>query len=409
MKRVIVFCLIVPLVFSCELNQVEPGSKELNLDKKSMELLEKDNSFGLELFEKVMQDAETGENVMVSPLSVALALGMTYNGSAGTTREAMESTLKLQGFTEDEINDGYKSIIDQLLDLDPKVIMEIANSIWYREGFSVEDDFINTNKEHFYAEIRELDFNRADAVDIINKWVSDNTNELIDEIIKEISPETVMFLINAIYFKGTWTFEFDPQETEMRPFYQEGGPEMNADAMRQETSLNYYQDNLLQMVELPYGDEKYSMLVLLPAGGKSCADVRAELNSSNLDSWTGQFNKTDVLVQLPKFKFETFKKLKDPLTEMGMGVAFSGAADFTRINPAGDLFISEVLHKTYIDVNEEGTEAAAVTAVVIELTSVDPGPQTEQFIADKPFLFLIREKTSGSILFIGKLSKPEYQ
>ena len=408
MKRIIVFSLITLLVFSCELNQVDPGSKNLNLDKKSMELLEADNEFGLELFKEVMKEAEAGENIMISPLSVALALGMTYNGSAGATREAMESTLKLEGFTEEEINNGYKSIIDQLLDLDPKVIMEIANSIWYREGFEVEDEFINTNKEHFYAEIRELDFNRTDAVDIINRWVSDNTNELIDEIIKEISPETVMFLINAIYFKGTWTYEFDPEETQMRPFYTEQGSEMSADAMRQETELNYFSNDQLKLVELPYGDEKYSMLAILPSGDYTCADIRAQLNNSNLNSWTGQFNKTNVLVQLPKFKFETFKKLKDPLTEMGMGVAFSGSADFTRINSAGGLLISEVLHKTFIDVNEEGTEAAAVTAVVIELTSIDPGQQSVQFIAEKPFLFLIRENISESILFIGQVCNPEY-
>ena len=408
MKRIIIFFLITTLFTSCELNQADPTSRELNLDKKSLELLDTGNSFGLELFAEVMQEAETGENVMISPLSVALALGMTCNGSAGTTREAMEATLKLEGFTEAEINDGYKSIIDQLLDLDPKVIMEIANSIWYREGFEVEQDFITTNKDHFYAEMRELDFNRPDAVDIINQWVSDNTHELIDEIIKEISPETVMYLINAIYFKGTWTYEFDPEETQLLPFYPEQASELEVDAMRQETALNYYSDENMQLVELPYGDEKYSMLVFLPAGNHTCADLLARMNENNLDSWTGLFSETNVLVQIPKFRFETFKKLKDPLSEMGMEVAFTEAADFTRINPAGNLFISEVLHKTFIDVNEEGTEAAAVTAVVIELTSTEPGPQLVQFIADKPFLFMIREKTSGSILFIGKLSQPEY-
>ena len=408
MKRIIVFCLISLLLVSCELNPVDPASRDLNLNKKSLELLDTGNNFGLELFAEVMKEAEAGENVMISPLSVALALGMTYNGSAGTTREAMEATLKLEGFTEEEINDGYKSIIDQLLDLDPKVIMEIANSIWYREGFDVEQDFINANKEHFNAEIRELDFNRQDAVNIINQWVSDNTHELIDEIIKEISPETVMYLINAIYFKGTWTYEFDPGETEQRPFYTEEGNELSLDAMRQETTLNYCSNELMQMIELPYGDEKYSMLVLLPGADHSCGDLLAQLNITNLNSWTTQFSETNVLVQLPKFKFETFKKLKDPLSEMGMGIAFTGAADFTRINTAGGLLISEVLHKTFIDVNEEGTEAAAVTAVVIELTSAGGGSHPVPFIADKPFLFLIREKTSGSILFIGRLSEPEY-
>ena len=253
-----------------------------------------------------------------------------------------------------------------------------------------------------------MDFNRPDAKDIINQWVSDQTNELIEEIIDNIPPEAVMYLINAIYFKGTWTYEFDPEETELKPFHPEQAPDLNVSTMSQETALNYYQDDLMQMVELPYGDEKYSMLVFLPAGIHSCSDIQAAMNSDNLDTWTNQLTETNVRVQLPKFKFETFKLLNDPLSEMGMEIAFTDAADFTGINPAGNLFISRVLHKTFIDVNEEGTEAAAVTAVEISLTSIDPDPQPVEFIADKPFLFLIHENSSGSILFIGKLSRPEY-
>jgi len=178
--------------------------------------------------------------------------------------------------------------------------------------------------------------------------------------------------------------------------------------MHQETKLNYYQNNLFKLVELPYGDKKFSMLVFLPSGDNTCSDIQAVLNNDNLDAWSDQLAETNVLVQLPKFKFETFKLLNHPLAELGMGIAFTDSADFTRINTAGDLFISRVLHKTFIDVNEEGTEAAAVTAVEISLTSIDPDPQTVPFIADRPFLFLIRENSTGSILFMGKLSEPEY-
>lgn len=399
-------CLAAALAVACETNPPVPESKDLHLNKKSLELLASDNVFGLELFQEVMQDATAGENIMISPLSVAIALGMTYNGSASTTREAMEATLKLQGLTEDEINDGYKSIIDQLLDLDPKVIMEIANSIWYRQDFEVEDDFINTNKEHFYAEIRALDFNRPDARDIINQWVSDNTHQLIEEIIDFIPPEAVMYLINAIYFKGTWTYEFDPEETTLELFYPEAEASYETPSMHQETKLNYYQNNEFQLVELPYGDRKFSMLVFLPSGEHTCSDILSEMDNDTWNSWTNNLSETAVQVQLPKFKFETFKLLNDPLSRMGMEIAFSGAADFTRINQAGNLFISRVLHKTFIDVNEEGTEAAAVTAVEISLTSAGGGPV--RFIADKPFLFVIRENSTGSIIFMGKLSQPEY-
>jgi len=400
-------CLAAVLAVTCEINTPVPESRDLHLNKKSLELLASDNVFGLELFQEVMQDAEADENIMISPLSVALALGMTYNGSASTTRKAMEATLKLQGLTEEEINDGYKSIIDQLLDLDPRVLMEIANAIWYKEGFEVQDEFINTNKEHFYAEIRSLDFSRPDAVDIINQWVSEHTHELIEEIIDAIPPETVMYLINAIYFKGTWTYEFDPEETKLESFYPETGASFKSPAMHQETKLNYYQNNLFKLVELPYGDRKFSMLVFLPSGDNTCSDILAEMDNEHWNNWTNDFNETNVHLQLPKFKFGTLKLLNDPLSRMGMEIAFSDAADFTRINPAGNLFISRVLHKTFIDVNEEGSEAAAVTAVEISLTSAG-GSGLTHFIAEKPFLFLIRENSTGSILFMGRLSQPVY-
>jgi serine protease inhibitor len=408
MKRILIISLAFTLLAACENNPAPPEAGELNLTKKSLELLEADNAFGLDLFSEVMSETETGENVMISPLSVALALGMTLNGAATTTREAMEQALRLQGFTQEEINQGYKSIIDQLLDLDPKVIMEIANSIWYRDDFSVLEDFIHTNQEYFYAEIRSLDFSAPGAKDIINGWVSEKTHEKIREIIDEIPAQTVMYLINAIYFKGMWTFEFDPEDTGLKPFYPAEGPSFNALAMRQETELNYYHNDLFQLVELPYGDRNFSMLVFLPSAGKSCSDILAGMDNDSWNSWTGQLAETDVLVQLPKFKFETFKLLNEYLSSMGMEIAFTDAADFTGINPAGNLYISRVLHKTYIDVNEEGTEAAAVTAVEVGFTSVGPNPGPVRFIADRPFLFAIRENSTGSILFMGRLSYPEY-
>jgi serine protease inhibitor len=408
MKRILIISLAFILLAACEKNPAGPEAGELNLTKKSLELLEADNAFGLDLFSEVMSEAETGENIMISPLSVALALGMTLNGAATATRDSMEQALRLKGFTQEEINQGYKSIIDQLLDLDPKVIMEIANSIWYRDNFSVLDEFIRTNQEYFYAEIRSLDFSDPGAKGIINGWVSQKTHEKIQEIIDQIPQEAVMYLINAIYFKGMWTFEFDPEDTGLKPFYPAEGPSFDALAMRQETELNYYQNDLFQLVELPYGDRNFSMLVFLPKSGKSCSDVLAVMDNDNWNNWTNQLAKTNVLVQLPKFKFETFKLLNEYLAGMGMGIAFTDAADFTGINPAGNLSITRVLHKTYIDVNEEGTEAAAVTAVEVGHTSVGPDPGPVRFIADRPFLFAIRENSTGSILFMGRLSYPEY-
>jgi serpin B len=379
----------------------------MNLTKKSLELIESDNNFGLDFFQKVATE-NTTENIMVSPLSVALALGMTYNGSGGTTRDAMKETLKLGNMTDDEINASYKSIIDQLLKLDPKVILNIANSIWYKLNFPVQNEFIALNKEYYYAEVNELDFYAPGAKDIINGWVNNKTKGLIPAIIDEIPPEAVMYLINAIYFKGTWTYEFDPDDTKEQDFHTEGGMTEKVDMMQMEADVLYTGNDLFDAISLPYGDGQFNMFIMLPKTGKSTADIVAELNNDNWNTWLNSLGKQKVVVKLPKFKFEFFRLLNDDLTSMGMGIAFDpDSADFSGINPDRELYISRVLHKTFIEVNEEGTEAAAVTAVEIGETSYNPNERIN-FTADHPFLFAIHENSSGTILFMGRVNLPEW-
>lgn len=410
MKKIIAACLVIGVISSgqsCDRFSDKPEPAEMNLTKKSLELIESDNNFGLEFFQEVAT-ANTNDNIMVSPLSVALALGMTYNGSGGTTRDAMKETLKLGNLTDDEINVSYKSIIDQLLKLDPKVILNIANSIWYKLSFPVQNEFIELNKEYYYAEVNELDFYAPDAKDIINGWVNDKTKGLIPAIIDEIPAEAVMYLINAIYFKGTWTYEFDPDDTEEQDFHTEGGMTEKVDMMQMEADILYTGNDLFDAISLPYGDGQFNMFIMLPKQGKTTADIIPELNNDNWNTWINSLGKQKVVVKLPKFKFEFFRLLNDDLTNMGMGVAFDpGNADFSGINPDRELFISRVLHKTYIEVNEEGTEAAAVTAVEIGETSYNPDePVVIYFTADHPFLFAIRENSSGTILFMGRVNLP---
>ncbi len=410
MKKVIYISLSILLIIlfhGCQKEEVDPEPKKLNLTKKSEQLIESDNVFGLNLFKEIMTAEGVDDNVMISPLSVALALGMTYNGSDGTTKEAMEATLKVSGLTEEEINSAYKSIIDQLVKLDPKVIMEIANSIWYRNDVQVYDEFIQTNKDYYYAEVSSLDFSKPDdAKDIINNWVANKTHDLIREIIDYIPIDAVMYLINAMYFKGTWKFEFDKDHTRSEDFFTDHENSIETDMMFMESNLKYMHNDLFEMVELPYGDGGFSMLILLPENGKNTLDVVNELSNDNWNNWVNSLMESRVSIKMPKFKFEYFNLLNDPLCEMGMSVAFNpGAADFSRIAPYS-LFISRVLHKTFIDVNEEGTEAAAVTAVEIRFTSISP--DMIYFIADRPFLFAIKENSSGSILFMGRVKKPEY-
>jgi len=397
--------LISGLIFihCSESNPVSPGQPGLPrlLSKSESDLISSDNKFGFKLFKEIV-NYDRGKNVFISPLSVGLALGMTYNGAGGTTREAMHATLELQDLTLQEVNEAYQSLMELLLNLDPKVQFQIANSIWYRQDFSVEQEFIDLNKTFFNAEVASLDFSDPGAVDIINGWISDNTNGKIKEMIDSIGRETVMFLINALYFKGTWTYEFNPENTKDDLFNLSDGTQKPCRMMTQEGSFYYYENENFQVVDLPYGVGDFSMTIFLPQNGITVDDVITSFNQENWDQWMSRLSEQDVKLYLPKFKLEYKLKMNDVLKALGMEIAFSDAADFTGINPSGGLFISKVLHNTYVDVNEEGTEAAAVTVVEIG-KSLSEG---HIMLVDSPFIFMIRERYSGTILFAGKVIDP---
>ena len=367
------------------------------------QVVESDNIFGLKLFQEIIK-IEPDKNVFISPLSVAMALGMTYNGAAGSTEEAMRNTLEFGDMSFQEINESFKSLIALLTQLDPKVRFQIANSIWYRLGFPVEQDFIDLNKTFFDAEVRPLDFSLPGAPGVINDWVDENTNGKIKEIIDQIDPLTMMFLINAIYFKGTWTFEFDKTLTADDFFTKPDGSQVSCKMMKQENDFQYFETDDFQAVDLPYGDGQFRMTIFLPKPQKSICSFITEFSSENWMQWIGRFSKAAGSVYLPKFELEYEISLNDVLTALGMGIAFTGQADFTRINKNGNLYISQVKHKTFVKVDEEGTEAAAVTVVEISLTSV--GPTGFVMRVDRPFVFFIREHHSQTILFMGKITDP---
>lgn len=401
--------LMTATLISCEKNTTEPPRvfQEIVINKTTADIIQSDNEFGLALFREVVSADPESDNIFVSPTSIALALAMTYNGAAGDTKTAMETALRKEGFTVEEINSSYKGLIDALLSVDPKVLLEIANSIWYREGFTVLQEFVTTNQQYYDAQVSSLDFDDAGAPGIINNWVSDKTHDKIKKIVEEINPQTVIYLINAIYFKGIWQTEFKKENTSDGPFYLYGGDPVTVPVMKQTTALRYTTNEVFSMAELPYGQGNFSMLVMLPQTGLSADNIVSELTPGNWDTWMGQLTERNVDLELPKFTFEYKNELKNELEAMGMGIAFSdGLADFSKINGAGGLFISKVLHKSFVEVNEEGTEAAAVTAVEMELTSVDPEPQVTEFHVDRPFLFAIREKSTGTILFIGRVNNP---
>lgn len=405
------FIALLIILISCQQDSTEINEiKNIELDEKSAELIEGDNAFGLDIFQEIQKESKD-ENIMISPLSISVALAMTYNGAEGATKTEMEETLNLLGLTTDEINASYKMLIAALQSLDQDVKLEIANAIFYKKGFSVKSDFLNTNQDYYDAKVEDLDFNNPAAVNTINNWVADKTNDKILSIIEQLNPLDRMILLNAIYFNGIWSTKFDEDGTKPGNFIKADGSYKEVPMMHKEDALNYTANNLFQAIELPYGNGNYSMQVLLPNEGKTSQNIINELSAENWISWSKTFEKKEnVVVTMPRFKFAFEFQLKDILKKMGMPKAFTGGvADFSGIADNEDLYISSVLHKSFIDVNENGTEAAAVTAVTIGVTSAGPGTiQKIYFNVNKPFVFAITEKDTGSILFIGEVKNPVY-
>ena len=409
MKKIVLILIIFIAiqVSSCDKENLSERQELFFTDsKKASGLIEADTKFGFDLFRQMLEMKEAPENIMISPLSVAMALGMTYNGAEGETKTAFEETLRLNGITRQEINDIHKTLLFYLLSADPDVDLDIANSIWYRKDFNVLQSFIESNRIHYQAEVRSLDFSKPEAKDIINGWVSAKTHNKVNGIIDNISAETVMFLINAIYFHGTWTYSFEKGSTYLSDFTKEDQSVEQVSYMLMKGRMNYLTNDIFSAIELPYGNENFSMVFILPGDGKSISDIAASMNINNYMALTDGFIKKEINIHLPKFKFGYKELLNQPLADMGLSIAFSGLADFTGINPDGGLYISKVIHQSFIDVNEKGTEAAAATVVQIDRTSI--APEITVFKADKPFLFFIREKSSNAVLFLGKVGHPVY-
>ncbi len=377
--------------------------------EKTARIIEAGNNFSFELYRNIYNSEKEDKNIMVSPLSVSLALAMTYNGADGETKEAMEKTLKVYGLTPEEINNTYYQLLRTLKSLDPKVLLEIANAIFYRNDFQVEKDFIAVNKKYYDAEVSPLDFASEQATETINGWVADKTHDKIENIIEQITPDQVMFLLNAIYFKGMWQKEFNEKSTQELTFYPEKGESFNTEMMQRLDTLPYTKNDLFSAIELSYGKGSYNMYVFLPGDEKTVKDITNELNEKNWKNWLESFTITkNVDIKLPRFKYEYEITLNDVLSQMGMGIAFSGSkADFSGISKKDNLFIDYVKHKSFIEVNEEGTEAAAVTVVAIARTSLAPRPQKIPFIVNKPFMYAITEKSTGAILFMGTVNNPQ--
>lgn len=406
-NKMILLCFVAGLLASCDNNDSSPRTtpkprKDIILSRAEQDMADKGTDFAFRFFNQVCNSEKTNTNVFVSPLSASLALSMTANGAAGNTLTEMTNVLGFSSSLND-MNSYHQKLTSALLDLDNTIQLEIANSIWVKKGFRVYDSFVSANKEWYDADVRELDFSSSAATDVINKWCADKTNQRIKKVLDNIPGDARLFLINALYFKGEWTSKFKSSATAQEDFTNADGSGQKVAMMNQTATFNYSHNDDFSIAEFPYGNQAFSMVVLLPEAGKTLDECLAQLTYKHWKTWSEQMGARTLEVKFPKFELIYSKDLVDDMQAMGMKDAFhSGNADFTKMS-AADLFIGILKQYTYLKIDEEGTEAAAVTVTGMIETSVGPST-TIPFYMNRPFIIMIKEKSTGSILFMGKIT-----
>jgi serpin B len=371
------------------------------------ELVRADNQFGLRVFNS-LTSARPQENVFISPLSIALALQMTMHGAAGPAFDAMAGALGVASFGRGDVAAGNLALRDELVSADKKVRLEIANSLWLRKGTKLNQRFVDDCGEYYQASVTALNFAGSDAVTTINNWVSKHTGGKIEQVVSELMPEEILVLINAIYFKGSWAEAFDPKLTAPRDFYLASGDAAQRQMMRRDAEFRYKSDDVMQAVALPYGAGRTSMYLFLPREKNGFDRLMEQVEPENLSALFDGFVLKKGEVVLPRFKLEFEQSLTKTLRLLGMGPAFAPEADFSgMVAPPTTAAISDVLHKTFVEVNEEGTEAAAVTAVTMVATAMPRQDERFSLVCDHPFLCAIRDDVTGSVLFLGAIFDPK--
>jgi serpin B len=381
-----------------------PDQPATNLDPR---LVAANTKFGFKLYSAIVREG-SGRNVFISPASVAMALAMTYNGAQADTQKAMASTLEFDSLGIDELNRGFAALRAALTSPDPKVKLELANSLWGEQSVRFNPGFIARNKQFFGAEVTALDFKDPGAPAQINSWVKEKTNGKIDQIVDQIDPLTVLYLINAIYFKGMWTEEFKKSATTNDPFTTASGERPAVPMMHQSGTYRYLETQEFQAVSLPYGAGRVSMYIFLPAQGSDLTKFQNSLSANAWNEWMAKFAMAPGAIGVPRFRTEYEISLNDALKSLGMGIAFDpDRANFRAMaDSSNNIFISQVKHKSFCDVNEEGTEAAAATSVEMRVTSAMRPQKEFRMIVDRPFFFAIRDNQSGAVLFVGSVLDP---
>lgn len=359
---------------------------------------------------QVLRNETPNENLFISPASISLALAMTYNGAAGDTAAAMAEVLQWNGMSQEEINGAFADLYTILQNPDPKVELAIANSLWARKGVEFYESFLQKNRDYYQAEVATLDFDSPDAATTINRWVEKQTKGRIKDMVEPpIDPLTVLYLINAIYFKAEWSVPFNPRQTMDLPFNLPDGSSKEHPFMLRSGQFQHLTGDGFRAVAIPYGKTKrLSMYIFLPDEELNLEIFYNQLTPENWNLWLQSFRETEGSVGLPRFAFEYEASLNKALKSLGMGVAFDeDLADFSTMRSVSPtIYIGNVKHKTFIEVNEKGTEAAAATKVEMKTKSTAP-LESFSMVMNRPFSFSIVDNKTNSILFIGSVNNPE--
>src|SRR5699024_6469531 len=395
----------------CGINtEGDPPSREVTDDvnfdiEDYKKIIPANNELGFNLLPEI--EADYNGNTFISPASLFMAVSMIYNGADDVTKEEIAKTLNTEGMSVNELNKANASLLAALEKETDDTQLHIANAIWLNEDFHFKEEFAQHNKDYFHAETEEIDIRDDKSPAKINDWISETTNGKIEEIVDApLNSDLVAILINAIYFKGDWKSEFDKNETEDQPFHLEDGTTKDIALMKLTEDLAYLENEEFQAVSLPYGEGEMSMKVFLPKENSSLKDFKETLTKQNWEVWNSEFRTQKGTVLLPKFQIEYEATLNETLQHLGMISAFDKDADFGQMIQEDDpVWISQVKQKTFIDVNEEGTEASASTSVEMETTSasIDEPFQME---VNRPFFIAIVDEETEAILFIGSINNP---
>jgi serine protease inhibitor len=373
------------------------------------QLVDAGNHFSFDLFNQLqLQQKSQSQNILISPQSMAIALAMIRNGTAGETQAEMTQVLELGQLDPATIDLSYNQLIKTLKTADLDIELAIANSLWVNQNIGLNQQFIQTTQDFYQGKVSNLNFADPAAKKSINQWVASNTAHKIPEIIDEIAPDDALFLLNAIYFKGSWTNKFDPNATTARPFYLEPKKTKPVAMMSQTGDYRYYQNQDFQAIRLPYGKQgELGMYIFLPQKNSNLEQFHQQLNLANWQEWLSQMRSQSGKVSLPKFKLEYETELKDVLSSLGMGQVFDATqADFSAMTDSA-VALNTVKHKAVIEVNEEGTEAAGVTSIGIHITAATPQNRAFEMNIDRPFFFAIRDDITETILFMGNVVEPQ--